>query len=156
PPLIYADPVDFGDVAVDGLRIVDLPVRSLTGDSAYLDASITSSGPFAIENQGPVLVPGDADVLVRISFRPTSAGAKSGVLKLSLQGFPNPTVAVPLRARGVTPSIEVAALHAANDPEQSPDHIAFGPTPLGAHTTERSIAITNVGTVTASLATPTF
>jgi hypothetical protein len=152
PALLYADfDVDFGDVALDGQRVVELPVRSLTGETAYLKSTL--SGPFTIENPGRTMVPADADVLVRIAFRPTVEGEVVGQLQLALEGLDNPPIAVRLHARGVTPTI---AVEVPGWNGQNKRSIEFGAVPLGAHTTEVSVAITNMGAVTATVRAPPF
>lgn len=137
---VVPDPISFGVVTLGMSRRLGATVTNAGASSCTL-ASITvsvSSDPDFIVTQTPVipiLLPGRT-AQIEVEFRPTDAGARTGVLEISTSVLMRtPPTTVNLDGSGAGARLCV-----------SPDTVLFGTHPVGAPT-DRTLALTACGTV---------
>jgi hypothetical protein len=147
---VGSNQLDFGGVPTDNRtspHAASLPLSlSNTGTCAVSIASLAVSGPAAADYtvSGPptlplVLAPGSS-VTITVTFNPTAAGVRNGVLTITSSDLVHPSVTVALTGRGLVPAILA-----------TPASLTFGPTvvlsqgPAGYKGATQSTEVTNTG-----------
>jgi len=139
---------DFGDVVENtSSPTITFTVANNSSATASLDlASVTITGDDASEfeivsgNSGPAIAPGSSrDIEVR--FNPTSAGAKSATLSLSISGYYG-TVDVDLTGNGTAPVPDISVTPTSGD---------YGDVEVGMNSSSQTFTVENAATATGDL-----
>ena len=127
--------LDFGTQGFGATSSPQTLTLTNTGGIALLPATITASGDFSeTDNCAGNIVNGGASCTIRVTFRPSQAGSRSGQLSVSAN-IPGATLSVALSGTGDTPGVVTL----------TPVTIDFGQVKVGSNSAPLSITAENSG-----------
>ena len=126
----------FGNQVVNTTGTAQTVTLSNTGTAGLTVSGIFTSGDFSQSNTCPATLNAGSSCDIQITFQPTAAGERSGLLTVSNNSVPAPP-AVVLTGTGMQPAISV-----------SPASISFGNQSINTSAADQTITVTNTGSAT--------
>jgi hypothetical protein len=146
-PVVSLTPTSlaFGAQTVGTFSAPRLATLKNTGGAALKIAGIGRSGDFYEGNNCPATLAAAASCTIRVTFTPTSPGAKSSAVTIfdNASGSPHK---LPLSGTGSGTGSIMLTL--------SPPSVSFGSVTVGSSSGSQTVTLTNVGTVAASFLDP--
>ena len=127
----------FGLQLVDTISTAKVVTLTNTGPTTLNISSITSSGDFLQENNCGSAVPAGASCTIRIAFRPSAKGARTGAVTITDDAADSPQT--------------VALMGTGTVVQLTPMNVNFGNQRVGTTSPPRTVTLTNTGSTSLSI-----
>jgi hypothetical protein len=131
--------VGFGSVATNTSSAPQAVTVTNSGSSAAPVTSVATTGDFSQTNTCGSSIAAGASCTVNVTFRPTTAGSRTGDLTVAAAGV---TTTVPLSGTGVAPGPIL---------DSNPSSLSFPGTVVGSASSTQTATVTNSGTAAATV-----